>query len=56
LLARNGRLSRTQLQQRVSYLIPTSILDFLLQRLLDRQLIAISDDGCIQTHGMSSAL
>jgi hypothetical protein len=47
LLQRNGRLSRTQLQQRVSYLISTPILDFLLERLLARERIAISDDGWI---------
>src|SRR5262249_24005464 len=56
LLARNGRLSRTQLQQRVSYLIPTSILDFLLNRLLAQQLIAITDDGWIRIHRTSPAL
>jgi len=56
LLARNGRLSRTQLQQRVSYLIPTSILDFLLNRLLAQQLIAITDDGWIRIHRTSTAL
>jgi hypothetical protein len=43
LIVRNGRLSRTQLQQRVSYLVPVSIFNFLLQRLLTQQVITIND-------------